>query len=190
MKQLVVATSNPGKLEEMQTYLADLDCELVLKPPELEVEETGTSFRENAQLKARTIAQALGKCAIADDSGLAVSALNGAPGIYSARYAATDEERIARLLRELENASNRAAEFVCAVAIALPDGTIALERERSCKGEILTTPRGNNGFGYDPVFYFPALQQTFAEMEPTLKQKVSHRGLAFSALFPEIYQIL
>jgi len=189
MKQLIVATSNPGKLAEMQSYLSQLDWELTLKPPELEVEETGTSFRENAQLKARTVAQAMGKCAIADDSGLAVAALNGAPGIYSARYANTDEERIARLLRELGDTPHREAEFICAVAIALPDGSIALERERRCKGEILRSPRGNNGFGYDPIFYFPALQQTFAEMDSILKHKVSHRGQAFSALFPEIYNL-
>jgi XTP/dITP diphosphohydrolase len=190
MKKLIVATSNPGKLEEMQSYLAELDCELALKPPEIEVEETGTSFRENAQLKARTVAQATGNYAIADDSGLAVNALNGAPGIYSARYANTDEERIARLLRELGDTPHRSAQFICAVAIARPDGSIALDKERSCKGEILRAPRGNNGFGYDPIFYFPAVQQTFAEMDPTLKQKVSHRGLAFSALFPEIQQTL
>lgn len=190
MKKLIVATSNPGKLEEMQSYLAELDCELALKPPEIEVEETGTSFRENAQLKARTVAQATGNYAIADDSGLAVNALNGAPGIYSARYANTDEERIARLLKELGDTPHRSAKFICAVAIARPDGSIALDKERSCKGEILRAPQGNNGFGYDPIFYFPAVQKTFAEMDPLLKQKVSHRGLAFSALFPEIQQIL
>lgn len=189
MKKLIVATSNPGKLQEMQSYLANLDCELALKPQDLEVEETGTSFRENAQLKAKTVAQATGDYAIADDSGLAVHALNGAPGIYSARYANTDEERIARVLQELGDTSQRDAEFICAVAIACPDGTIVLEKERSCKGEILKKPRGKNGFGYDPIFYFPAVKQTFAEMDPTFKQKVSHRGLAFSALFPEIYNL-
>jgi len=189
MKKLIVATGNPGKLEEMQRYLANLDCELALKPPELEVEETGTSFRENAHIKARTVAQVTGEYAIADDSGLSVYALNGAPGIYSARYANTDEERIARVLRELGDTPHREAEFICAVAIARPDGTIILEKERSCKGEILRNPRGNHGFGYDPIFYFPAVQQTFAEMDPNYKQKVSHRGLAFSALFPEIYNL-
>lgn len=189
MKKLIVATGNPGKLEEMQSYLAGLNCELALKPQDLEVEETGTSFRENAHIKARTVAQATGEYAIADDSGLAVHALNGAPGIYSARYANTDEERIARLLRELGDTSQRDAEFICAVAIARPDGKIVLEKERACKGKILRKPRGNNGFGYDPIFYFPAVQQTFAEMDSTYKQKVSHRGLAFSALFPEIYNL-
>ncbi len=186
MRKLIVATSNPGKLAEMQNYLSSLDWELALKPPELEVEETGSTFRENARLKAQTVAQATKNCAIADDSGLAVEALNGAPGIYSARYADSDEERIARVLRELGDSSNRSAQFICACAIALPDGTIALEKEGICEGEILTTPRGNNGFGYDPIFYVPSVEKTFAEMEPELKKKLSHRGQAFAALFPEI----
>ncbi|PSO50034.1 MAG: non-canonical purine NTP pyrophosphatase, RdgB/HAM1 family [Cyanobacteria bacterium SW_9_44_58] len=189
MKKLIIATGNPGKLEEMQTYLGNLDCELALKPKDLEIEETGTSFRENAHLKAKTVAQATGEYAIADDSGLSVDALNGAPGIYSARYANTDEERINRVLRELGNTSQRGAAFICAVAIARPDGTIVLERERSCRGEILREPRGKKGFGYDPIFYFPAVQKTFAEMDPIYRQKVSHRGLAFSALFPEIHNL-
>ncbi|AFZ42375.1 non-canonical purine NTP pyrophosphatase, rdgB/HAM1 family [Halothece sp. PCC 7418] len=188
MKQLIVATGNPGKLKEMQSYLRDLPCTLALKPPELDVEETGTTFMENARLKAKTVAQATGKCAIADDSGLAVAALNGAPGIYSARYAETDQERIARVLRELGDTPDRAAKFVCAVAIADPNGAIALEKEGICQGEILRAPRGNNGFGYDPIFYVPSVQQTFAEMTPDQKEKLSHRGQAFSALFPDILQ--
>ncbi|QDZ39456.1 RdgB/HAM1 family non-canonical purine NTP pyrophosphatase [Euhalothece natronophila Z-M001] len=190
MRTLIVATSNPGKLAEMQNYLASLNSwELALKPPDLEVEETGTTFMENARLKAKTVAKATKNCAIADDSGLAVEALNGAPGIYSARYADTDEERIARVLRELGDSSNRKAKFVCACAIALPDGKIALEKEGICEGEILTTPRGNNGFGYDPIFYVPSVQKTFAEMDAELKKKLSHRGQAFAALFPEILTI-
>lgn len=189
MKQLVVATGNSGKLQEMQRYLRDLPCTLVLKPSELDVEETGTTFMENARLKAVTVAQATGKCAIADDSGLRVAALNGAPGVYSARYADTDQERIARVLKELGDRSDRSAKFVCAVALANPNGTILLETEGICEGEILSAPRGKNGFGYDPIFYVPSVQQTFAEMTATEKEKLSHRGQAFSALFPDILEL-
>ena len=188
-KLLVVATSNPGKLREMQSYLTDLSWELKLKPPELEVEETGDTFATNACLKASQVAQQTGNWAIADDSGLEVTALNGAPGIYSARYGKTDKERISRLLGELGDEPNRQAQFFCAVAIARPDGTIILQKSGICRGEILHTPRGTGGFGYDPIFYVPAYQMTFAEMTPELKHQISHRGQAFLALLPQL-QIL
>lgn len=189
MKELIVATGNPGKLAEMQAYLRDLPLELKLKPPEIEIEETGQTFRENAILKAVTVAKATGKSAIADDSGLRVDALNGAPGIYSARYGNTDRERIARLLTELGDNPNRAAEFVCAVAIAAPDGSILVETEGKCQGEILYSARGDGGFGYDPIFYVVAEKQTFAEMRSDLKRKISHRGQAFAKLMPLIRSI-
>jgi XTP/dITP diphosphohydrolase len=185
-KLLVVATSNPGKLREMQAYLENSGWELTLKPEELEIEETGDTFFANACLKASQIAQATASWAIADDSGLQVDALNGVPGVYSARYGKTDSERIARLLRELGNADNRQAQFVCVVAIARPDGTIALQSEGICRGEILYEPRGNGGFGYDPIFYVPEKQLTFAEMTPQLKRSISHRGKAFTALLPQL----
>jgi XTP/dITP diphosphohydrolase len=183
---LTVATGNPGKLHEMQAYLADSDWQLLLKPDELEIEETGATFTANACLKASQVAQATKSWAIADDSGLQVNALNGAPGIYSARYGATDAQRISRLLQELADAPNRQAQFVCVVAIARPDGVIALQAEGICPGEILYSPRGNGGFGYDPIFYVPAHQMTFAEMTPQLKHEVSHRGQAFRALLPQL----
>lgn len=186
MTLLVVATGNPGKLREMQTYLSDLAWELTLKPAELEIEETGNTFAANACLKASQVAQATGKWAIADDSGLQVDALNGAPGIYSARYGKTDTDRISRLLRELGDKINRQAQFVCAIAIARPDGAIALQAEGICRGEILYTPRGTSGFGYDPIFYVPAQQLTFAEMTPELKHSISHRGQAFQFLLPQL----
>ncbi len=189
MRKLVVATGNPGKLQEMEEYLTGKNWVLTLKPQELEIEETGTTFRENACLKASQTAQAMGEWAIADDSGLAVDALNGAPGIYSARYGATDTERINRLLRELGDNPNRKAQFVCAIAIAAPDGSIALQTEGICPGEILDSPRGEGGFGYDPIFYVPQWQQTFAEMTPETKGKVSHRGLAFEQLLPQLKTI-
>ncbi|MBD0263596.1 MAG: RdgB/HAM1 family non-canonical purine NTP pyrophosphatase [Tolypothrix sp. Co-bin9] len=185
-KLLVVATGNPGKLREMQAYLADLAWELTLKPEELEVEETGDTFAANACLKASEVALATGNWAIADDSGLQVDALGGAPGVYSARYGKTDSERIARVLRELDNQTNRQAQFACAVAIARPDGAIALQSEGVCRGEILQSPRGNGGFGYDPIFYIPELQLTFAEMTPDLKRSISHRGKAIEALLPQL----
>ena len=174
----------------MQAYLADLDWELTLKPAELEIQETGDTFAANACLKASQVAQATQNWAIADDSGLQVDALNGAPGIYSARYGQTDQERISRLLKELGDATNRQAQFVCAIAIARPDGTITLQAEGICQGEILHAPRGTAGFGYDPVFYVPASQMTFAEMPPELKHKISHRGQAFQNLLPQLPLVL
>lgn len=186
MKKLIVATSNPGKLAEMAEYLTGLDWELELKPKELDIEETGTTFRENAALKASQVAKALGKWAIADDSGLGVDALNGAPGLYSARYGRTDEQRIERLLKELGNNQNRQAQFICAIAIASGDGSIVWEAEGICRGEILEEPRGKGGFGYDPIFYVPQYQQTFAEMKPEVKREVSHRGRAFALLLPQL----
>ncbi|OKH37010.1 non-canonical purine NTP pyrophosphatase, RdgB/HAM1 family [[Phormidium ambiguum] IAM M-71] len=188
-KLLVVATSNPGKLLEMQDYLTDVDVELQLKPDELEIEETGETFSENACLKASQVAKAMGKWAIADDSGLEVEALEGAPGIYSARYGSSDRDRIERLLFELGNELNREARFVCVIAIARPDGSIALQTEGICPGEILHSPRGNNGFGYDPVFYVPEHDLSFAEMTPELKKSVSHRGKAFQILLPQLQKL-
>jgi XTP/dITP diphosphohydrolase len=189
-KLLVVATGNPGKLKEMQVYLQDLGWELQLKPSELEIEETGETFIANACLKASEVAKATGKWSIADDSGLMVDALNGQPGIYSARYGKTDADRISRLLKELGSEQNREAQFVCAIAIARPDGTIALQVEGICRGEILHTPRGTGGFGYDPIFYVPAHQQTFAEMTPDIKRLHSHRGRAFQALQPQMANLV
>lgn len=189
MTKLVVATGNSGKLREMQTYLADLGWELQLKPPELDIEETGETFTANACLKASLIAKATGKWAIADDSGLQVDALQGAPGIYSARYGKTDNERIERLLGELGNQSNRGAQFVCVVAISRPDGAIAFCSEGICRGEILYSRKGDGGFGYDPIFYLPEQQLTFAEMTVEMKRRYSHRGRAFEVLIPQLSEL-
>lgn len=187
---LVVGTSNHGKLKEIQAYLEALNLRLELKPENLEIEEIGETFIANARLKAIEIAKATKKWAIADDSGLVVDALGGRPGIYSARYAPTVAEQIERVLTELGDNSNRQAQFVCCIAIARPDGTIALEVEGICRGEILYTPRGNYGFGYDPIFYIPAEKKTFAEMSPEMKRLVSHRGQAFQILLPQMNKIL
>lgn len=188
-KTLVVATGNPGKLREMQAYLADSNWELTLKPADLDVEETGETFKDNACLKASEVAKATSKWAIADDSGLAVNALNGAPGVYSARYGNTDAERISRLLRELGDTENRQAQFICAVAVANPDGEIVLQSEGVCQGEILYQVRGEGGFGYDPIFYVPEKQLTFAEMSPELKKSISHRGNALNSLVPQLVKL-
>jgi XTP/dITP diphosphohydrolase len=185
--RLIVATSNPGKLKELQAYLTDpaLGIELVLKPAELDVEETGKTFLENACLKASEVAKAIGEWAIADDSGLQVDSLNGAPGIFSARYGTSDQNRIERLLKELGDEPHRSAQFVCAVAVARPDGSIALQAEGICPGEILHSPQGREGFGYDPIFYVPEQNLTFAEMPAEVKHRVSHRGRAFAELLPQ-----
>ncbi|MBW4440592.1 MAG: RdgB/HAM1 family non-canonical purine NTP pyrophosphatase [Plectolyngbya sp. WJT66-NPBG17] len=186
MTVLVVATGNPGKVKEIQPYLAGLDWELQLKPPDLEMEETGTTFRENAAQKATQVAIATGHWAIADDSGLEVAALDGRPGIYSARYADSDQTRINKLLGELGETSDRRAQFVCAIALAKPDGSIALLTEGICPGEILKAPRGDGGFGYDPIFYVPEKGMTFSEMPLDVKQEISHRGRAFQTLLPQL----
>lgn len=190
VQKVVVATGNPGKLVEIQEYLGDLPWKLELKPQALEIAETGTTFMANARLKATGVAFATGEWAIADDSGLMVDALNGAPGIYSARYGHSDSERIERLLKELGEQENRQAQFICAIAIARPDGTIALETEGICPGEILTAPRGEGGFGYDPIFYVPAEKRTFAEMSAETKNRISHRGRAFAQLMPKLKMLV
>jgi XTP/dITP diphosphohydrolase len=189
MHCLIVATGNPGKVQEMSAYLAETPWELKLKPASLEIEETGSTFLENAALKASQVAAATGEWAIADDSGLQVNALGGAPGLYSARYGNSDADRIARLLREMEGQTDRRAQFVCAVAIARPDGSIAFQTEGICSGEIATSPAGAGGFGYDPIFYVPEYGMTYAEMPPDLKHRISHRGLAFAALLPELERL-
>ena len=186
MRSLVVATQNVGKLAELQHYLADFRWDLLLMPPDLEIEETGKTFQENAILKATQAAQATGEWAIADDSGLAVTALNGAPGIYSSRYGKTDDDRINRLLRELEGQEDRSAQFVCVIAIASPDGSTVLHAEGICPGEILHERKGMGGFGYDPVFWVPESQQTYAEMSKDTKRQVSHRGRAMAAMLKQM----
>ena len=188
--KLIIATSNPGKLKEMQEYMDAERWELQLKPEALETEETGQTFTEKKCLKASQGTKILGEWTIADDSGLAVDALDGAPGLYSARYGKTDHDRITRLLRELGDHSNRQAQFICAIAIARPDGTIHITTEGICQGKILYQPMGAGGFGYDPIFYVPELDQTFAQMPPEVKREISHRGQAFKQLLPQLEAII
>lgn len=190
MTQLIVATGNPGKVKEMADLLAGTGWELAPKPDDFDVEETGDTFAANACLKASETALATGSWAVADDSGLAVDALNGAPGVYSARYGKTDADRINRLLQELGDITQRSAQFVCVIAVARPDGTIALQAEGVCPGEILHAPKGEGGFGYDPIFYVPEVGMTFAEMPHAKKQEISHRGRAFQALLPQLRELI
>ena len=196
MTRLVIASGNAGKVREFGHLLAGLGLEIQPQPEGLEVEETGTTFAENARLKASAVARACREWALADDSGLSVDALGGAPGVHSARYADSDGARIARLLRELEQAQasstnpSRKAHFAAALALADPNGTIRLEVEGRCPGVILDGPRGTGGFGYDPVFLVPEAGLTFAEMPSTLKAKLGHRGRAFAELAPALQQLL
>jgi len=197
---LVIASGNAGKIREFAHLLGSLPLELRPQPDGLEVEETGTSFAANARLKAEAVARAMGHWALADDSGLAVAGLGGAPGVHSARYADSDEARIARLLEELEAAgqaaaaegrpADRRAAFVAALAVADPSGTIRLEVEGRCEGVILEAPRGSGGFGYDPVFFVPEADMSYAEMDRGLKGRLGHRGLAFALLKPRLLELL
>ncbi|PLS69372.1 MAG: non-canonical purine NTP pyrophosphatase, RdgB/HAM1 family [Cyanobacteria bacterium M5B4] len=188
MGKLIIASGNRGKVQEFEHYLQELGLELFPKPDHIEVEETGTTFIENARLKASQTALAAHHWALADDSGLAVDALNGAPGVYSARYGTTDRERIDRLLSELGHRSS-AAKFVCAIAVANPQGTIVAEAVGECTGEIIHTPRGDRGFGYDPIFYVPAYGLTFGEMPAELKGRISHRAHALAELLPKLHHL-
>ena len=197
---LVIASGNAGKVREFAALLAGLGLEIRPQPEGLEVEETGLTFGENARLKAIAVARASGCWALADDSGLAVDALDGAPGVHSARYAASDPERIARLLNELADANRqraaaglaaqRSARFTAALALADPSGNLRLEVEGHCPGEILETPRGSGGFGYDPVFLVPETGLSFAEMDKATKARLGHRGRAFALLEPGLKELL
>jgi XTP/dITP diphosphohydrolase len=178
MSIVIVASHNPGKVIELQAYLQACNWQLQLMPADLEIDETGTTFAENAALKASSASQALGHWAIADDSGLMVGALKGAPGLFSARYGQNDSDRIARLLRELGDTTHRQAQFVCALALTNPTGEVVVQTTGICPGEILVAPQGEGGFGYDPIFYVPSQQLTFAEMSVEQKHQVSHRGIA------------
>ena len=185
--KLVLASKNQHKLLEMEHILRDLGLEVVLESQvgvDVDAEETGTTFLENAALKARAVMEASGMAAIADDSGLMVDALDGAPGVYSARYGNldSDQARTSYLLENLKDvpAGKRGAQFVSAIVCILPDGR-EVHAQGTCQGEILFAPRGESGFGYDPVFYSPELKKTFSEATEEEKSTVSHRGRALRA---------
>ena len=191
IKEVVLATGNKGKVKEFSTLLEGVFGGIISlsdlgSPPE--VIEDGLTFRDNALKKAREIAQYSGKLTLADDSGLEVDALNGRPGIYSARYSgegATNKTNIVKLLAELGDNPNRKARFVCVLALVDPNGE-ELVVEGFCEGVILDEPRGEGGFGYDPVFYLPDRRKTMAELEPELKNTISHRANALKKLKTEL----
>jgi XTP/dITP diphosphohydrolase len=185
LDKLLLATNNPGKAQELKVLLQELPLELVL-PGELgisgEVDEVGVSLEENARIKATALAKRSGLLSLADDSGLEVEALGGEPGPLSARYAgegASDRERVDYLLDKLKGVpwEKRTARFRCVIAIAEPEGEVEL-CSGECHGFIAFEPKGEGGFGYDPIFYFPGLDQTMAELPLDIKNKVSHRGEA------------
>ena len=183
MFKIVASTRNPHKLAEFRQLLKDQEVEVLGLdgyPDFPEVEETGSSFKENAELKALQANIYCDIPAVADDSGLVVEALNGAPGIHSARYAENDAACIKRLLHELEGCENRRAKFVCALSIAM-NGEIVETFIGEVHGVIADAPRGSNGFGYDPLFIPDGYQQTFGELSSEVKDKISHRARAFEA---------
>jgi XTP/dITP diphosphohydrolase len=187
VKRLLVATTNPGKLREIEAILGGLTIELVsltdLVPID-EPEETGATFGENARLKALYYAQASGFETVADDSGLEIDALGGAPGVHSARWHGTDYDVKFQRIRELLDAqglATSAARFVCHAALAR-NGRIAFETEQTVEGRIADQPAGDQGFGYDPIFFYPPLGVTLAEIGRHEKSRISHRGKAFQSL--------
>ena len=187
---LLLASNNPGKLRELHALLPGA---AIATPAEIElaldVAETGTTFAANAALKARAFAKASGHITLADDSGLEVDALNGAPGVYSARYGGLgfdDEGRYRRLLDALEpfpQSTQRSARFRCAIFACAPDGRHCLT-EGTCEGQIAHKPAGDHGFGYDPVFYVPAQKATMAQLPPEVKNTLSHRAQALESILP------
>jgi len=194
-KILVLATHNKGKITELRRLL--LGYGITIKglddfDPIPEAVEDGSSFKENAYKKAYFTAKSLGIPALADDSGLVVRALNGEPGVHSARYAgdhASDEDRYKKLLKEMDGKADRSAYFGCAIAVALPAGQTMTFTGR-CDGEITFEPRGDEGFGYDPVFFYPPLKMTFAQIPLEEKNRISHRGKAMAKLKEDFDNVL
>lgn len=184
--EILVATTNPGKLREIRALLDGAPVRLRTLddfPPIEEPEETGATFAENAVLKARAYARATGAATVAEDSGLEIDALGGEPGIHSARYpGATYADKFANLYARLANAPKPwTARFVCALALVDPSGAILFETRATVEGEVADTPRGTCGFGYDPMFFYPPYGKTLGEVEGLEKLAVAHRGKAFRA---------
>ena len=183
--KLVLASKNAKKLKEMNEILSGMGVEVCSQADagvDVDVEETGTTFEENSMLKAKAVMEASGLPAIADDSGVCVDALNGGPGIYSARYGGPeldDAGRYRLLLENMRGARTRAAHFTSCIACVFPNGD-TLEAEGICPGTIAFAPQGDGGFGYDPVFFLPELRKTYAQLTPEEKAAVSHRGKALA----------
>jgi len=197
MQKLLIATGNRGKIKEIQSLLDGLDVQLVTPKDiglELEVHEDGQTYAENAGKKALAYSKASGLLSLADDSGLEVDALNGAPGLYSARYSplpgATDADRRAYMLKNLAGKPRPwTAHFHATIAIGLPDGQV-LFADGNCYGEIIPDERGNNGFGYDPIFFIPETEHTMAELSMNEKNRLSHRALAVKNALPILQKML
>ena len=196
MMKLVLASNNKKKMTELRELLADLPVEVLSQREagcDFEAEETGATFEENARIKAAAALRATGLPSIADDSGLMVDALGGEPGVYSARYTgthdATDEERYTYLLKKLGDAEDRAARFVSCVCCLMPDGK-RIETRGECEGEILRAPRGEGGFGYDPVFRPEGMDRSMAELTHKEKNAVSHRGKSLKKFKEEFKEYL
>ena len=193
--KLVLASKNPHKLKELEEILSGLGVEVMLESEagvDVEVEETGTTFEENALLKAKAVCEASGLPAVADDSGLCVDALNGAPGVYSARYGGEgldDPGRCRLLLENLRGQLDRRGKFVSAICCCFPNGDTVTARGE-CPGTIAYAPRGENGFGYDPIFFLPSLKKTFAQLTPEEKNAISHRGNALREFKTELEKYL
>ena len=181
--KFVLASQNKKKIAEMNAILSELGIEVISAADagvHIEVEETGSTFAENALLKARAVCKAASLPAIADDSGLCVDALNGAPGIYSARYGGPDLDDTGRyqlLLQNMRGMSDRRCKFVSAISCVFLDGT-DLSAVGECHGTLAYAPQGTDGFGYDPIFFVPELKKTFAQLSPAEKNAISHRGIA------------
>jgi len=189
MKKLYLASKNLGKIEEYKKLLSNVNCQLLLQPNSIEVEENGSTFRENAIKKACEVSLKTRNYAIADDSGICIDALDGKPGIYSSRYAENDQKRIERVLNELDGKDNRSAFFIANVCVCSPSGNVILESEAKCFGNIIIKPRGDSGFGYDPIFEELSSKLTFAEMNNKLKDSCSHRGKAIKKIIPQLLEI-
>lgn len=192
--KLVLASKNEKKLVEMRDILSHLGVEVCLQAEvgvDVDVEETGTTFEENSLLKAKAVMKASGLPAVADDSGLCVDALNGAPGVYSARYGGPglDDTGRYRLLLENMKGQPRAAKFVSVITCCFPNGDVITTRGE-CPGTIAFAPMGEGGFGYDPVFFLPELKKTFAQLSPEEKNAISHRGKALAAFQVELERYL
>ncbi len=186
---LVIASGNPHKVAEITDMLEAVGLEVRQQPRDMTIEETGSTYAENARLKASTVATLTGCWALADDSGLEVDGLGGRPGLYSARYAPTDHERIHRLLKELGDTPYRGAAFVSAMALADPEGVVALESEGVCRGQILWEPHGHGG-GYDPIFHVREAGTSYAAMGEHQRSRLGSRGKAARAMAPGLKRLL
>lgn len=176
--KIVLGTGNPSKVSEINKISGCTDIEFILPPAGFSPEETGNSFEENSYIKSKAAYDLSGSYSLADDSGLCIEALGGAPGLYSARYAGSQEEKIKRILTELDGEKNRAAKFVCCMTLLNKDGKILHISHGECCGEIITEAKGINGFGYDPIFKPKGYEKTIAEMSDDEKNAISHRGNA------------